>query len=130
MIEVAMVFDKEGKALFWLGPRDHTSSSIPDSQVMWQRIWEYRDIIGGVAHTHPWDGHPWPSDTDVTTFSAVERGLGKRLIWPIITMDDASFFKWFHRPNSELYYQPVKWPYRFTTHWLENIIEMRRLSSS
>jgi proteasome lid subunit RPN8/RPN11 len=128
MIEVAMVFDKKGNALFWLGPKEHTSSYIPDSQVMWQRIWEHRDIIGGVVHTHPWNGAPFPSETDTTTWHAIERALGKKLIWPIVSMDDVTYFRRFQKDGVE-FYQAVNFKPKNTTHWMKNVIELRRLSS-
>lgn len=94
MIEVALVFDKEGKTLRWHLPPGRNSGYIPDSHDLWTFLWDNRNIIGGVAHTHPWDGPSWPSHTDVTTFSAIERGLGVRLIWPVITFSDEGYFAW------------------------------------
>lgn len=94
MIEVALVFDKEGKTLLWHLPPGRSQVYIPDSQDLWAFLWDNRSIIGGVAHTHPWDGEASPSYTDVTTFSAIERGLGVRLVWPVITFTDEGYFAW------------------------------------
>ena len=92
MIEVAMVFDREGRAIFWPSPKDSSGGSIPDSRTLWDRLWENRHNLGGICHTHPWDGPASPSHTDVTTFAAIEAGLGKRLTWPIVTMTHVGFF--------------------------------------
>jgi hypothetical protein len=126
--EVAMVFDLDGKAIFWPSPKGNTMGSIEDSHILWDRIWSNRNSIGGVAHTHPWSGAPFPSDTDTTTWRAIERALGKKLIWPIVSMDSIQYFRRFEKDGQE-FYQAVAYPHRHTTHWMENIIEMRRLSS-
>ena len=80
--EVVMVFDKDGQALYW---SDGHSAAVEDSRSLWDVLWEHREHLGGVAHTHPWPGPTGPSGTDLTTFAAIEAGLGKRLLWPIVT---------------------------------------------
>jgi hypothetical protein len=67
---------------------------LPDSHELWEILWASREELGGVAHTHPWDGPAGPSHTDVTTFAAVEAGLGKRLIWPIVTFTQVDYYEW------------------------------------
>ena len=94
MIEAALVFDREGRTLFWHLPPGRSAGSIPDTQDLWEVLWENRDRLGGVAHTHPWEGDALPSQTDVTTFAAVEAGLGRRLQWWVVTFNDAGCFKW------------------------------------
>jgi proteasome lid subunit RPN8/RPN11 len=94
MIEVALVFDRQGETLSWHRSKNPSASYIEDSHDLWTFLWDNRNIVGGVAHTHPWDGPAWPSHTDVTTFSAIERGLGVRLVWPVITFSDEGYFAW------------------------------------
>jgi hypothetical protein len=89
MIEVAVIFDKEGKPLYWSTGR---GASIEDSRSFWDVIWENRDKIQGIAHTHPWVGPTQPSGTDITTWEAIEKGLGIGLLWPIITMSHEHYF--------------------------------------
>lgn len=91
-IEIACVFDKQGKALYWHDLSDCSRNYIPDSMELWNIVWNNRKVIGGVAHTHPWFGDAVPSQVDVTTFSAIERGIGKLLWWPIVTMDNVSCY--------------------------------------
>lgn len=81
--EVGLVFDQRGKTIHWFGGQ--SPGSIHDSRSLWDVIWENRDRLGGVAHTHPWDGPANPSHTDITTFDAIERALGKQLLWPVVT---------------------------------------------
>lgn len=94
MIESAMVFDLNGEVLHWHLPVGRSAAHIPDSHNLWEIIWENRDQIGGVAHTHPGNGLAHPSHEDRTTFSAIELALGKRLIWPILTGTDEGHFVW------------------------------------
>lgn len=92
--ETRLVFDQEGKTLLWPHDPNRSAGYLPDSQSLWDFLWEHRAELGGVAHTHPWDGPSWASGTDVTTFSAIERGLGRRLYWPIVTFTDIQVFVW------------------------------------
>ena len=61
---------------------------LPDSRNLWQILWDNRTNISGIAHSHPGKGKPGPSHTDVTTFSAIESGLGIRLDWWIVSAGD------------------------------------------
>jgi len=126
MIETAMVFTRTGYPLFWLSPNGCTSSSVPDSEVMWDRIWRNRDCVGGVAHTHPWDGPSGASQTDVTTFAAIEAGLGKRLYWPIVTRTHVNYFAYHNEDHGYQLVQHVD--FRDTNHWFEVIKTLRQLS--
>lgn len=94
MIETAVVFDKEGHLIHWHEPHGRTGGSLPDSRSLWDVLWENRENLGGVAHTHPWKGSPDPSSTDLSTFAAVEASLGQRLVWPIVTMSHTATFIW------------------------------------
>ncbi|MFA6234103.1 MAG: hypothetical protein WC824_07955 [Bacteroidota bacterium] len=94
VVETALVFDKEGKTLLWHVPAGRSGGGIPDSHDLWEFLWENRKIIGGVAHTHPWNGEAWFSQTDVTTWAAIEQGLGIRLVWPVVTMTEMKQFSW------------------------------------
>lgn len=92
MIESALVFDKEGKTIHWHLPPGRSGGWIPDTRDLWEVLWENRHRLGGVAHTHPWNGEAWPSGTDETTFRAVELGLGQQLLWPVVTFTDMKAF--------------------------------------
>lgn len=98
MIETAFVFDLCGNVIFWHTPENRSGGSIPDSLTLWNVLWENRENLGGVAHTHPFHGGARPSHTDVTTFAACEAALGRRLLWPIITLDETAIFRW-HGPG-------------------------------
>lgn len=94
MLEAGLVFDFHGGLIHWHLPPNRSGGALPDSRALWDVLWDNREILGGVAHTHPWNGSPGPSSIDVTTFAAVEKGLGLRLIWPIVTFTEVGFFEW------------------------------------
>lgn len=87
MTECALVFDTDYRTLYVHLPRNRTAGFIPDSPDLWRVLWECRDVVGGVAHIHPWEGQAMPSLEDLTTFDAIQRGLGKLLKWPIVTLN-------------------------------------------
>ena len=122
--EVSLVFDKQGKAMRW---SDGSAGYLPDSQDLWSFLWEHRKEVGGVAHTHPWNGPTGPSGTDITTFAALEKGLGLSLIWPIITMTHDQYFRLEASVGGENYIEVFS-PFAAWEWWRENIKEMRRRS--
>lgn len=87
MIEVALVFGPKGKTMYWHDTPDASTSYIPDSRELWNFIWQNKDDITGIAHTHPHRGTPFPSHEDITTFEAMEQGIGKSFLWPIVSID-------------------------------------------
>lgn len=94
MMEVAVVVDKRGGAIHWHLPEGISVCSIPDSRGLWEILYENKDVIMGVGHSHPGGGVPGPSHTDVTTFAAVEAGLGRRLDWWITSTDAMVVCRW------------------------------------
>lgn len=100
-----MVFDLGGEVIAWHDPQE-SCGAISDSSDLWGCLWEHREDLGGVAHTHPGSGHPAPSGTDLTTFAAIEAGLGLSLDWPIVTSDEVATFVW-RGPGSLEYRQLV-----------------------
>lgn len=92
MLETAVVIDENQRPLHWHTPAGRTVGSLPDSADLWTVLWEHRGDLAGVAHTHPGSGAPLPSREDVTTFAAVEAGLGVRLIWWIASSDVLAAF--------------------------------------
>lgn len=94
MMEVGVVIDQNNEPLFWHLPADRTGGSLPDSQDLWNILWDNRKVISGVAHSHPGGGIPGPSYTDVTTFAAVEKGLGVKLNWWITSETHLIVARW------------------------------------
>ena len=94
MMEAATVVNLAGEGVYWHAPPGRSTIAIPDTRDLWQVIWDHRDDLAGVAHSHPGSGIPGPSRTDVTTFAAIESGLGRRLRWWIISQDAVIELKW------------------------------------
>lgn len=94
-MEAGVVLDRQGQPLHWHLPPGRTAGSLPESPDLWDIFWANRDNISGFAHSHPGSGVPGPSYTDVTTFAAIEAGLGARLDWWIVSEDSIALFKWY-----------------------------------
>lgn len=106
MIEAAVVLDLNNEPLYWHLPSGRTSVSIPDSDDLWSYIWKNRFRVSGIAHSHPGSGVPSPSHTDITTFDAMERGLGRKCVWWITSKDDLI---WIVNRNTPLEYDTVSY---------------------
>ena len=78
--EVLFLLDAEGGVL-WADAG--TSSALADSRVRWEAMWEGRDRLEAVAHSHP-HGPLAFSDVDRTTMSAVDSALGRRLQYLVV----------------------------------------------
>lgn len=76
--------------VYWHAPPGRTAVEIPDDVALWDVLWQNRARLVGVAHTHPGGGVPAPSGTDLATFAAVERALGRPLLWWIVNATAAS----------------------------------------
>lgn len=87
MMETLVVVDTELRPIFWHEPNGRSSVSIPDTRDLWDVLWQSRDRLRGVAHSHPGSGVPCPSREDLTTFAAIEAALGARLTWWITSRD-------------------------------------------
>jgi proteasome lid subunit RPN8/RPN11 len=94
MIETGVVIDNQGNAIHWHLPAGRNTGALPDSRDLWDVLWENRETIAGFAHSHPGSGVTGPSSTDLTTFAAVEAGLGRRLVWWITSSDHLIALRW------------------------------------
>jgi len=61
-----------------------SQTKIPDLPERWQTIWNYRNEITEIAHSHPGEFLDF-SHEDLTTMEAVEAGTGKKFVWSIVT---------------------------------------------
>lgn len=100
--EAGVVVGHDGKPIYWHLPVERTVASLPDSRKLWDIFWDNRKNIAGFAHSHPGRGLPAPSWTDITTFVAIETGLGCRLVW-WITSEDAAISLVWSGPNPNDY---------------------------
>ncbi len=93
-MESGVVIDLQGQPIYWHLPAGRTAGSLPETPALWEFVWENRQRVSGVAHSHPGFGVPGPSFTDVTTFAAFEAALGRPLDWWITTTDRIALFRW------------------------------------
>src|ERR1041385_5642978 len=61
-----------------------STTRIPDSRERWEIIWQHRNEITEIAHSHPGEFLDF-SHEDLTTMEAVEAGTGKTFTWSIVT---------------------------------------------
>jgi len=94
MREAGAVVAKDGSIIYWHVPDNRSGGALPDSQQLWQVLWENRKRLRGFAHSHPGGGIPGPSHEDLTTFAAIEAGLGVRLQWWIANADRVVELQW------------------------------------
>lgn len=57
--------------------------SIPDSRARWEAIWEHRERLVELAHSHP-VGPLAFSREDETTMAALETALGRKLVFSVV----------------------------------------------
>jgi proteasome lid subunit RPN8/RPN11 len=86
-VEAGVLIAKDGGVIHWHLPAERSAGYLPDSQDLWEVIMTNRDNVLGFAHSHPGSGKPGPSMEDLTTFSAIEKALGRKLIWWITSAD-------------------------------------------
>jgi hypothetical protein len=61
-----------------------SATRVPDSRERWDVIWQHRNEITEIAHSHPGEFLDF-SNEDLTTMEAIEAGTGKQFTWSIIT---------------------------------------------
>ena len=59
-------------------------TALPDSPARWRAMWDRRDSVVEVAHSHP-SGPLAFSDEDATTMAAVDAALGRWLTWSVVS---------------------------------------------
>ena len=124
-IEAGVVLDLAGQPLHWHLPAGRSMGGLPDSRNLWDVIWENRTNISGIAHSHPGSGIPGPSQTDVTTFSAIEVALGRKLDWWIVSAEDAAWVLLRHKGPGKYDYRPW-WssaPEKVSPDWVKKLCE-------
>lgn len=96
MREAGVVVDIHGQVAYLHRPQGRTGGSLPDDRNLWEVLWLLHSCgtLSGFAHSHPGAGPPSPSHEDVTTFAAIEKALGRRIDWWIVTRDQIALYDW------------------------------------
>ncbi len=124
-LEAGVVIAFDGSPIYWHLPENRTGGSLPDSHTLWEVLWNNRDIVAGFAHTHPGSGMPGPSWEDITTFAAIESGLGRRLDWWILSSNEQALV-WKQGPKKHDYKvgraaHESRWMEELRDHSLSNV---------
>lgn len=95
MIETGVVINTNHEPIFWHEPGGRSSGALPDSRTLWDVLWQAQQHgwLSGFAHTHPGGGLPGPSQTDISSFVAIENALGRPLNWWIVNADATVFVR-------------------------------------
>jgi hypothetical protein len=60
--------------------------ALPDRRSRWEAIWDLREQIVEIAHTHPLGGAAFSTE-DQTTMQALDSALGRKLRYAVVTPD-------------------------------------------
>ena len=82
--EVFFLIGRDG-ALLW-SDASTSPTRLSDSRKRWEAIWNHRDEIEELSHSHP-NGPLAFSKEDETTMSALDVALGKKLCFSIVAPD-------------------------------------------
>lgn len=106
MLEAAVVLGKGLEILYRHTPANRSAGYLPEGR-LWDELVKHHQSgrLLGVAHSHPGNGPPMPSGTDLDTFETVESvyGLGVRLQWWILSLGDRTLSHIAWDPNMKLY---------------------------
>ena len=84
MREVCFLIGKSG-AILW-SDTGANAVALPDSRERWEAIWNARDVLEEIAHSHP-IGPLAFSNEDETTMEALLSALGKKIIFSVVAPD-------------------------------------------
>lgn len=79
--EVCFIIGKGG-AVLWADASD-SPVALPDTRERWQAIWDSRDDIENIAHSHP-NGPAAFSMEDETTMEALTSALGRTIRFSVV----------------------------------------------
>jgi hypothetical protein len=71
-----------GGAILWADTAHH-AAALPDSRARWQAIWDHRDALEDIAHSHP-DGPAAFSAEDESTMRAIDSAIGRAMRYTVV----------------------------------------------
>jgi hypothetical protein len=80
MREVCVLVGR-GDAILWSDVG--SAARLPDSRARWEAIWQHRDELEVIAHTHP-AGPAAFSAEDESTMQAIDAALGRRVRYCVV----------------------------------------------
>jgi hypothetical protein len=73
----------EGERVLWADASD-SPTALPDSRVRWEAIWNHREELTEIAHSHP-NGPERFSAEDEETMAALASALGRSPRFSVVT---------------------------------------------
>lgn len=80
--EVCLLIGKGG-AILWSDASD-SPHRLPDSRDRWDAIWQNREVLEIIVHSHPHGPHGFSSE-DRSTMSAIDGALGKACVYAVVS---------------------------------------------
>jgi len=81
MREVCLLIGRGGAVLY--ADASNSPSALPDSRTRWEAIWDHRDELEVIAHSHP-RGPAAFSAEDESTMTAIDDALGKSMQYCVV----------------------------------------------
>ncbi|MCS6899393.1 MAG: hypothetical protein RMJ98_00825 [Myxococcales bacterium] len=80
-VEVLFLIDGEGRVLWF----DASTSPVklPDRRDRWEAIWERREVLAEISHSHPLGPLAF-SQEDEQTMAAITAGLGRSPVFSVV----------------------------------------------
>ncbi len=79
--EVCFLISKTG-AILWADASD-SPAALPDSRSRWEAIWEHRDELAAIAHSHPVGPSAFSAE-DESTMEALDSALGRPVRYLVV----------------------------------------------
>lgn len=84
MREVCILLSADG-AILW-ADASTSPTRLPDSRTRWEAIWEHRERLVAIAHSHPMGPSAFSAE-DESTMTALDDALGRRLTYYVTSPD-------------------------------------------
>jgi hypothetical protein len=80
--EVCFLIGRGGAILY--ADASNSPAALPDSRTRWEAIWEARQELEVIAHSHPVGPHAF-SQEDESTMAAIDAALGKAMHYCVVS---------------------------------------------
>ncbi len=81
MREVCFLISKDG-AVLWADASD-SPAALPDSRTRWEAIWDHREQLAAIAHSHPVGPSAFSAE-DESTMAALDSALGRSVRYLVV----------------------------------------------
>jgi hypothetical protein len=82
MLREVCILVGRGGAILW-ADASNSPAALPDSRARWQAIWEHRDELEDIVHSHP-VGPAAFSAEDESTMQAIDSALGRVMRYTVV----------------------------------------------